>query len=146
MRERVNFEDVYYVREVKAVTIAEIKQQFPHIPDEELIKIQKSYSNQNYINNWGTYDENTVQVLYFEYKTYMDQVFKLKQTDQGLEKVLEKTDAFNPPPSDKFDRVSRSIEVLFEGVKILGTDMMLDWRMAENMTRPMADTTKVEMN
>jgi hypothetical protein len=141
-----NFEDVYYVGEVKAVTIAEIKQQFPHIPDEELIKIQKSYSNQNYINNWGTYDENTVQVLYFEYKTYMDQVFKLKQTDQGLEKVLEKTDAFNPPPSDKFDRVSRSIEVLFEGVKILGTDMMLDWRMAENMTRPMADTTKVEMN
>ena len=76
----------------------------------------------------------------------MDQVFKLKQTDQGLEKVLEKTDAFNPPPSDKFDRVSRSIEVLFEGVKVLGTNMMLDWRMAENMTRPMADTTKVEMN
>ena len=48
--------------------------------------------------------------------------------------------------NDKFDRVSRSIEVLFEGVKVLGSDMMLDWRMAENMTRPTADTTKVEMN
>jgi hypothetical protein len=141
-----NFEDIYYVGEVKAVTIAEIKKQFPHIPDEELTRIQKSYSNNNYIYGWGAYDENTVQVLYFEYKTYMDQVFKLKQTDQGLEKILEKPDTFDPPKNDKFDRVSRSIEVLFQGVKVLGTDMMLEWKMAENMTRPMADTTKVEMN
>jgi hypothetical protein len=73
-------------------------------------------------------------------------VFKLKQTDQGLEKILEKPDTFNPPENDNFDRVSRSIEVLFEGVKVLGTDMMLKWEMAQNMTRPMADTTKVEMN
>ena len=141
-----NFEDVYYVGEVKAMTVAEIKKQFPNISDDELEKIQKSYSNNNYIYGWGAYDENTVQVLYFEYKTYMDQVFKLKQTDQGLEKILEKPDTFNPPESDNFNRVSRSIEVLFEGVKVLGTDMMLKWEMAQNMTRPMSDTTKVEMN
>ncbi|MCP4323754.1 MAG: hypothetical protein GY787_18255 [Alteromonadales bacterium] len=141
-----NFEDIYYVGEVKAMTVAEIKKQFPNIPNEELDKIQKSYSNNNYIYGWGAYDENTVQVLYFEYKTYMDQVFKLKQTDQGLEKILEKPDTFNPPESDNFERVSRSIEVLFQGVKVLGTDTMLEWKMAEDMTRPMSDTTKVEMN
>jgi hypothetical protein len=141
-----NFEDLYYVGEVKALTVAEIKKQFPHISDAELEKIQKSYSNNNYIYGWGAYDENTVQVLYFEYKTYMDQVFKLKETDQGLEKILEKPDTFDPPENDNFTRVSRSIEVLFEGVKVLGTDMMLKWEMSENMTRPLADTTKVEMN
>ena len=141
-----NFEDIYYVGEVKAMTIPEIKKQFPHISNEELEKVQKSYSNNNYIYGWGAYDENTVQVLYFEYKTYMDQVFKIKHTDQGLEKALEKPDTFNPPDSDNFNKVSRSVEVLFEGVKVLGTDMMLQWEMAENMTRPMADTTKVEMN
>jgi len=141
-----NFEDIYYVGEVKAITVAEIKKQFPHVSNEALEEIQKSYSNNNYIYGWGAYDENTVQVLYFEYKTYMDQVFKLKQTDQGLEKILEKPDTFNPPESDNFNRISRSIEVLFQGVKVLGTDMMLSWEMAENMTRPMADTTKVEMN
>ena len=141
-----NFEDIYYVGEVKAMTIPEIKKQFPHISNEELEKIQKSYSNNNYIYGWGAYDENTVQVLYFEYKTYMDQVFKIKHTDQGLEKALEKPDTFNPPDSDNFNKVSRSVEVLFEGVKVLGTNMMLQWQMAENMTRPMADTTKVEMN
>ena len=42
-----NFEDIYYVGEVKALTIAEIKKQFPHISDSELEKIQKSYSNNN---------------------------------------------------------------------------------------------------
>ena len=141
-----NFEDIYYVGEVKAMTIPEIKKQFPHISNEALEKVQKSYSNNNYIYGWGAYDENTVQVLYFEYKTYMDQVFKIKHTDQGLEKALEKPDTFNPPESDNFNKVSRSVEVLFEGVKVLGTDMMLQWQMAENMTRPMADTTKVEMN
>jgi hypothetical protein len=61
-------------------------------------------------------------------------------------KALEKPDTFNPPESDNFERVSRSIEVLYTGAKVLGTDTMLDWRLAENMTRPYADTTKVEMN
>ena len=61
-----NFEDIYYVGEVKAMTIPEIKKQFPHISNEELEKVQKSYSNNNYIYGWGAYDENTVQVLYFD--------------------------------------------------------------------------------
>jgi len=102
--------------------------------------------NRQYITGWGNYDENTVQVLYFEYKTYMNQVFKIKQGENGLEKAIEKTDDFNPPPNDNFERVSRTIEVLYTGAKILGTDMMIEWKLSENMTRPYADTTKVEMN
>ena len=141
-----NFEDVYYVGEVKAMTIPEVKKHFPYISNEELEKLQKYNSNNNYIYGYGGYDQNTVQVLFFEYKSYMDQVFKLKQTENGLEKILEKPDTFNPPKSDSFSRVSRSIEVLFEGAKVLGTDVMLKWELSENMTRPMSDTTKVEMN
>lgn len=85
--------------------------------------------------------------MFFEYKTYQDQVFKIKQTEQGLEKILEKQDTFNPPPSDNFERASRSIEVLYTGAKILGMgDTMLEWKMSENMTRPYGDTTRVNMN
>jgi len=141
-----NFEDVYYVGEVKAITIPELKKQFPDLPEEELEKIQKMPGNSQFVTGWGNYDENTVQVMYFEYKTYMNQVFKIKKTDQGLEKTLEKTDEFNPPPNDNFDRVYRTIEVLYTGAKVLGNNFMLEWKMAENMTRPIADTTKVEMN
>ncbi len=141
-----NFEDIYYVGEIKAITIPELKKEFPHISEEELKRIQSMPGNRQYITGWGGYDENTVQVLYFDYKTYNDQVFKIKQTDQGLMKAIEKPDTFNPPESDMFERVSRSIEVLYSGAKVLGTDTMLKWELAENMSRPYADTTKVEMN
>ena len=141
-----NFDDIYYVGEAKAVTIPELKMQFPHLTEEELYKIQQMPGNRQYITGWGNYDENTVQVLYFEYKTYMNQVYKIKYGDNGLEKVIEKTDEFNPPKNDNFERVSRTIEVLYTGAKILGTNTMLEWKLSENMSRPFSNMTKVEMN
>ena len=144
--ENPNFEDIYYVGEVKSITISELKKQFPDIPEEELLRIQQMPGNSQYITGWGNYDENTVQVMYFEYKTYHDQVFKIKRTDQGLEKALVKFDGYNPPASDNYDIVTRTIEVLYTGAKVLGNNYMLEWKLAENMTRPIADTTKVEMN
>ena len=141
-----NFEDIYYVGEVKSITIPELKKEFPNISEKELLDIQKMPGNKQYVTGWGNYDENTVQVMYFEYKTYSNQVFKIKNTPQGLQKALEKTDEFNPPENDGFERVSRSIEVLYSGAKVLGNNTLLKWELAENMTRPFADTTKVEMN
>jgi hypothetical protein len=141
-----NFEDIYYVGEVKSITIPELKKEFPNISKEELERIQKMPGNRQYITGWGNYDENTVQVMYFDYKTYHNQVFKIKQTEQGLMKAIEKPDTFNPPENDNFERVSRSIEVLYSGAKVLGTNTMLKWELAENMSRPYSDTTKVTMN
>ena len=141
-----NFEDIYYVGEIKSITIPELKKEFPNISDKELERIQNMPGNRQYITGWGNYDENTVQVLYFDYKTYHNQVFKIKQTDQGLMKAIEKPDTFNPPETDMFERVSRTIEVLYNGALVLGTDTLLKWELAENMSRPYADTTKVAMN
>ena len=144
-----NFEDIYYVGEIKSLTLSEIKRLFPSLTDSELEEIQKYPGRQNYArSDWQVQsDPDQHQVLFFEYKTYQDQVFKIKQTEQGLEKTLEKPDTFNPPESDNFERASRSIEVLYTGAKILGMgDRMLEWKLAENMTRPFSDTTKVNMN
>ena len=142
-----HFEDIYYVGEVKSLTIPEIAKQFPHLTEDQLEKIQQTrgYNNQQ-LYGWQTYDQNTVQVMFFEYKTYNTQVFKIKQTDQGLEKTLQKPDTFDPPKADTFSKVSRKIEVLFEGVKILGNNELIKWELSKNMTRPTADTTKVEMS
>ena len=141
-----NFDDVYYVGEVKSITIPELKKEFPNISEKELARIQKLPGNSQYVTGWGNYDKNTVQVLYFDYKTYHNQVFKIKETPQGLLKALEKPDSFNPPENDNFERVSRSIEVLYTGAKVLGSNEMVKWELAKNMSRPTADTTKVEMN
>ena len=143
-----NFEDVYYVGEVKSVSLQELKKQFSNLTDAELEEIQKQPASYNYTRQYNGQDDNydSVQVIYFEYKTYSNQVFKIKQTDQGLEKALEKPDTFDPPTNDNFERVSRSIEVLYSGAKILGQDKMLKWELAQNMTRPFSNQTRVEMN
>jgi len=140
-----NFEDTYYVGEIKSMTLAEIKKRFPYLTDKELEQMVRYPGRDGYIAN-PNYDNDLVQILFFEYKTFIDQVFKIKRTDTGLEKTLEKPDTFNPPESDNFNRVSRSIEVLFSGAKVMGVPQMLEWKLAENMTRPNSDLTKVNMN
>tara|TARA_R110000765_G_scaffold20701_5_gene53537 strand:- start:2296 stop:4677 length:2382 start_codon:yes stop_codon:yes gene_type:complete len=141
-----NFEDIYYIGEVKQLTLPEIAKQFPHLTESQLEKISKSKGTRTQLYGWQAYDPDTIQVMFFEYKTYNSQVFKIKETDQGLEKSLVKTDEFNPPEADTFKKVSRKIEVLYKGCKIIGTNELVQWELAENMSRPFADTTKVEMS
>ena len=142
-----NFEDIWYVGEVKRISLSELKKDFPNITDDQLARIQKYPGNSSYTYNWDSRDDNnSIYVLYFEYKTYQDQVFKIKETATGLEKALEKPDTFNPKPNDKFDRVSRSIEVLYSGAKILGHEDLLRWELSQNMTRPNSNLVKVNMN
>jgi len=142
-----NFEDIWYVGEVKYISLSELKKEFPHLSEEEMKEIQKypGSSSYNYQFN-GRNDGNSIAVLYFEYKTYQDQVFKIKETATGLEKALEKPDTFNPPDTNNFDKVMRSIEVLYEGAKILGHDKMLKWELGKNMTRPVSNLVKVNMS
>jgi hypothetical protein len=142
-----NFQDIWYVGEVKYISLSEIKKEFPTLTDSELEEIQKYPGSKSYNYQFnGRNDGNSIAVLYFEYKTYQDQVFKIKETPTGLEKALEKPDTFNPPKSDNFERISRSIEVVYEGAKILGHDMMLKWSLARNMVRPDSNLVKVNMS
>ena len=70
-----------------------------------------------------------VHVLWFEYKTYQNQTFKIKQGGSGYDKAIKKDDSFNPPKDtrSRFQKTDRSIEVLYCGAKILGHDKMLQW-------------------
>ena len=145
------FDDIYYVGEVKNIPINELVKEFPHLTQEDLEDIvknkyyEKSNYNQGY--NYAEEDNNKVQVLYFNYKTYMNEVYKVKETGTGAEKVLAKDDSFNPPENaENFSKLQRSIECLYDGALILGTDKLLKWEMARNMMRPKSDFTKVKMN
>ena len=145
------FDDIYYVGEVKMIPINELIKQFPSLTQEDLEMIvrNKNYQKTNY-NKTGSNvmeeDSNKVQVLYFNYKTYNNRVFKIKKTGSGAMKAIEKTDSFNPPAATDFEKVSDRLEVLYEGAKILGSDTMLEWKLAKNMIRPKSDYNKVKMN
>ena len=144
------FDDIYYVGEVKTIPINELVKQFPFLEQEDLEDLMKnrSYNRDNSGHSQLGDDNNTIQVLYFNYKTYMNEVYKVKETGSGADKSIEKDDTFNPPEGMEggYSKVSRSIECLYDGALILGTDKLLKWEMAKNMMRPKSDYTKVKMN
>tara|TARA_R110002050_G_scaffold171585_1_gene303663 strand:- start:1079 stop:3511 length:2433 start_codon:yes stop_codon:yes gene_type:complete len=150
------FSDIYYVGEVKFVPINELKKQFPRLTQDQLEQIQQQGTQNrgvwdanlgNQYNN--NRDSNVIQVLYFNYKTYMNEVYKVKETATGATKVIVRDDQYDPPIEAyeaEYGKMSRSLEVLYEGVLILGTNLLLKWEMAPNMMRPKSDITKVKMN
>ena len=146
------FEDIYYVGEIKTIPINELKKEFPNLSQEDLEEIERQPTSYAMPNNRSSYDKtdnNQIDVLYFNYKTYMNEVYKIKTTATGSSKVLIKDDTFDPPVEvldSNFEKISRSIEVLYEGVLILGTDKLLKWQLATNMMRPKSDNSKVKMN
>lgn len=148
------FDDIYYVGEIRRVHLNELKKEFPWLTNDDLKEIaSQSYNNNGFydrtLSNYDEDDSNTVQVLYFNYKTYANEVYKVKETATGAAKIIPKNDQFNPPEEIiaeyGISKLSRSLEVLYEGVKVLG-GRTLKWELAKNMIRPKSDFTKVKMN
>jgi hypothetical protein len=136
-----NFTDCFYWGEVKTVPITEVVKIDPTVTNEQLEEIGK-YSQDWYRNfNLTQYYDNSlfnndsVTLLYFNYKTTKKMVYKKKN-----EKVIEKDDEFNPPQEMMeergFERIEKKIEVWYEGVMVMGTNIILKWELAKNMVRP----------
>ena len=148
------FEDVYYVGEVKTIPINELVKEFPSLSIEELEEISsQNMKRAGYYNVAQLHediDKNQIQILYFNYKTFSKEVYKVKDTATGASKVIVKDDTFNPIIEDaleqRFGKLEKEIEVLYEGALVLGTDKLLKWELAKNMMRPKSDYTKVKMN
>ena len=146
------FDDIYYVGEIRKTPIAELKKEYPELTTEDLEELENYGSGNSKLYNKSytadAADKNYVYVLNFEYKTFENQVYKIKEGSSGYQKALKKDDSFNPPKDNRarFQKVNRSIEVLYEGSKIVGTEKLLKWRKAVNMTRPKSDVTKVQMS
>jgi len=151
-----NFEDCYYFGEVKRISVNELKKQFPNLPNEEIAEFVKKGSNWvDYNNNWFNKNfnseidnNNTLTVLYFNWKTWENNVYKIKETSTGADKAILKDDQFNPPQDKRtrFERVAQAREVIYEGAYVLGSNILLKWEKATNMIRPSSNTNKVLMN
>ena len=145
------FDDIYYVGEIKEIPINELVKEFPELTESEIKEITDNsgrtvYSQNNYRLNA---DKNKIEVLYFNYKTHMNDVYKLKTVGSGAEKIIQKDDTFNPPVESmdgNFQKLERVVEVLYEGVYLIGADKLLKWKMADNMMRSDSDFGSVKMN
>jgi len=140
------FKDCFYWGEIKTIPMAELVKIDPEITNEQMEEIAKySQSWYNYYNNAQFYQNSlfyrdTCTLLYFNYKTTHTFVYKKKEMPDGSFKVVEKDDQFNPPAEmqkeGKFERVEKKIEVWYDGIMVMGTNILLKWELAQNMVRP----------
>ena len=150
------FKDVFYWGEVKTQSITDIVKIDPDITDKKLEEIaqysQSWYDTYNVPNTQSNdiFRQDTCTLLYFSYKTTKSFVYKKKISDGGSSKVIEKDDEFNPPEEmmeeNNFKKVSKKIDVWYEGVMVMGTDIVLKWEMAKNMARPKSASQNVMCN
>ena len=144
------FRDCFYWGEIKTLPITELYKIDQSLTKEDLEKISKySQSWYDYYNVAQFYENNvfyrdTCTLLYFNYKTTKKIVYKKKILDNGNTRMIEKDDKFNPPAEmmeeGRFEKVEKTIDVWYEGVMVMGTNILLKWKMSENMVRPKSAT------
>ena len=140
------FKDCFYWGELKTIPITEVLKINPDLTPKDLEEISKySQSWYDYYNVAAMYENSmfardTCTLLYFNYKTTNSFVYKKKAMKDGSFKTVEKDDQFNPPEEmmdeGKFERVEKRIDVWYEGVMVMGTNIVLKWEMMKNMVRP----------
>ncbi len=140
------FKDCFYWGEIKTIPITEVLKINPDLTQEDMREISKySQSWYDYYNVAQMYENSmfyrdTCTLLYFNYKSTESFVYKKKQTSEGNYTTVPKDDQFNPPKEmmeeGKFERVEKRIDVWYEGVMVMGTNIILKWELAKNMVRP----------
>jgi hypothetical protein len=140
------FKDCFYWGEIKTVPMTELIKIDPDLTNDDLNQIAKySQSWYNYFNTAQFYENSmfyrdTATLMYFNYKTTHSFVYKRKKLADGSYKTVEKDDQFNPPQEmmdeGKFEKVTKRIDVWYDGVMVMGTNIVLQWKLAENMVRP----------
>jgi hypothetical protein len=140
------FRDCFYWGEIKTLPITELLKIDQSLTREDLEEISKySQSWYDYYNVAQYYQDDifardTCTLLYFNYKTTKRVVYKKKYLDNGGVRVVEKDDTFNPPSDmmeeGRFEKIEKVIDVWYEGVMVMGTNILLKWEMSENMVRP----------
>jgi hypothetical protein len=145
-----HFKDCFYWGEIKTLPITELVKIDPTLDNKDLEEIsQYSQSWYDYYNTAQFYEndifyKDTATVMYFNYKTTKKVVYKRKVKDNGNVSMIEKDDQFNPPvemqEEQNFEKVSKTIDVWYEGVMVMGTNIVLKWQLMENMVRPQSAT------
>ena len=148
-----NFKDCFYWGEIKTLPIIELKKIDPSLTNADMDEISKysqswyDYNNTAQYYNNSMFSRDSATCLFFNYKTTHTFTYKKKENNLGAEKVIEKDENFDPTPEmqeeGKFKKITKTIDVWYEGVMVMGTNIMLKWKMAENMARPQSASQEV---
>ena len=158
---RPDFKNMEYAGEVIYLTIHDLKRMAGEQFDEnEYMEIAESVLGK--YGNPKTISTTTVNYNGFEtteYDTYkipvLDGVFKCtditkyekKQNKFGGYSVNKKPSNYKPPKSPRYKReqINSSVEMIYKGKYIVGTDFLFDYGVADNIVRPKSHLEKALM-
>ena len=148
-----HFQDCFYWGEIKTMPITELKKIDTSLTRKDMNEISNysqswyDYNNTTQYYNNSLFSKDSATLLFFNYKTTHTFTYKKKVNAAGAERVIEKEDTFNPTPEmmeeGNYRKVSKTIDVWYEGVMVMGTNILLKWQMAENMARPQSASQEV---
>jgi hypothetical protein len=144
------FRDCFYWGEIKTLPITELMKIDQSLTKEQLQEITQysqgwyDYYNVAQFYENSVFSRDTCTLMYFNYKTTKKVVYKKKILDNGGSRFIEKDDSFNPPTEmmeeGNFEKVEKTIDVWYEGIMVMGTNILLQWKLSENMVRPKSAT------
>ena len=144
------FRDCFYWGEIKTLPITELMKIDQSLTKEQLQEITQysqgwyDYYNVAQFYENSVFSRDTCTLMYFNYKTTKKVVYKKKILDNGGSRLIEKDDSFNPPTEmmeeGNFEKIQKTIDVWYEGIMVMGTNILLQWKLSENMVRPKSAT------
>ena len=140
------FKDCFYWGEIKTVAMTELLKIDQSLTKEDLQEISMysqgwyDYYNVSQFYENSLFNRDTCTLMYFNYKTTKKVVYKKKNLKGGGARVIEKDENFNPPQEmmdeENFEKIEKTIDVWYEGIMVMGTNILLQWKLSENMVRP----------
>lgn len=146
------FRDCFYKGHVQKTLVSDIFIEYPDLMSEDNKEVREEIvsSGSSWANIQNTAQTNnlkgTTNLLYFTYKTNREIAKKIKKLKNGEVVIDDANEFFDASKVSKKDRYSRSSvveEVLFEGVMVLGTNILLKWEVSKSMARPKSNKQKV---
>jgi len=115
-----------------------IKKIDPDLTNEDLKIAKYSQSWYNYFNTAQFYENS----MFIQRHCYSYCILIIKQhirlctkekNSRRIIQTVEKDDQFNPPQEmmeeGKFEKVTKRIDVWYDGVMVMGTNIMLQWKL-----------------
>ena len=145
------FRDCFYHGEFKTTLISDVLIEYPWLTEDQKKQLDNSCEMWFQYHNLNRNDriKGSTNLLYFTYKTTRERARKIKEKFTGEKIVSDAAEFFDETvltekgQKNDFKRTSIVEEILFEGVYVLGTDILLKWEVSENMSRPKSNKRKV---
>jgi hypothetical protein len=139
-----DFRDVSFVGEVVSMKIIDIRNNYPNLDEAKMFEIAKKSKQYNQTVKWDEryrfsldrpYDDWTVDVIDFEIKSIDTMIYQAKINKFG-NLIVERKEKEPQRLGENKEVIKKDMYVIYRGVYVMGTDLMLEWGILKNMIKP----------